>query len=124
MAKYKLQVFKIDGENLDSIFNTELNCMIPVDSSNSDYQQFLLDVKEQGLSIVEGPDIITQSYVDLRRNEYPSLEEQQDMQFWDRENGTSHWKDTIQTIKNKYPKTISATTTIGPLPEWVQNLVE
>ncbi len=97
---------------------------IPRDPSNSDYQQFLADVKEQGLSIVEGTDITTQSYVDLRRNEYPSLEDQQDMQFWDQENGTSHWKDTIQTIKNKYPKTISATTTIGPLPEWVQKLVE
>ena len=33
-------------------------------------------------------------------------------------------EDNIETIKNKYPKTISVTTTIGPLPEWVQNLVE
>ncbi len=108
----------------DQIYRKSDGVWIPKVDDNSDYLRFVNDIYEKGTGIVEGPDIITQSYIDLRKSEYPSLEEQQDMQFWDQENGTSHWKDTIQTIKNKYPKTISATTTIGPLPEWVQNLVE
>lgn len=97
---------------------------IPVDPDNTDYQQFIEDIKEQGLSIVEGADLTTDSYVELRQKEYPSLSDQQDMQYWDQENGTTYWIDMIRTIKNKYPKSIIATTKVQPLPEWVQQLVE
>ena len=125
MAKYKIiEVELSEGDITTSIMNIDTGINCPVCPGNAEYDQFLADVKDQGISIVEGPDIFTESYVALRVKEYPSIEEQFDMQFWDNENGTSHWKDTIETIKNKYPKTISATTTIGPLPEWVQKLVE
>ena len=40
-----------------------------------------------------------------RKNEYPAITEQFDMLFWDKVNGTNIWQDTIQDIKNKYPKT-------------------
>jgi hypothetical protein len=36
--------------------------------------------------------------------EYPSLQEQLDMQYWDAINGTTTWQDAIQAVKNKYPK--------------------
>ncbi len=124
MAKYKIVEVELSIGITTSIKNNDTGINCPVCPGNLEYDQFLADVKDQGISIVEGPDIITDSYVALRVKEYPSIEEQFDMQFWDNENGTSHWKDTIETIKNKYPKTISVTTTIGPLPEWVQNLVE
>lgn len=39
-----------------------------------------------------------------RANEYPTLQEQLDMQYWDSVNGTTVWQDTIQAIKAKYPK--------------------
>lgn len=39
-----------------------------------------------------------------RANEYPSLQEQLDMQYWDSVNGTTVWQDTINAIKAKYPK--------------------
>ena len=72
MAKYKLQVFKINGEDLYSILNTELNCMIPVDPENMDYQQFVDDIYTNGTGIVEGADVETQlSYVDARLSENP-----------------------------------------------------
>ena len=124
MAKYKIVEVELSIGITTSIKNNDTGINCPVCPGNLEYDQFLADVKDQGISIVEGPDIITDSYVALRVKEYPSIEEQFDMQFWDNENVTSHWKDTIETIKNKYPKTISVTTTIGPLPEWVQNLVE
>jgi hypothetical protein len=93
---------------------------IPEDPANSDYQQFIQDVAEQGLSIVEGPDIIEPDYATLRQQEYPSREEQLDMQYWDAINQTTVWQDTISAIKTKYPKTITGGTTIGSVPDWVQ----
>jgi len=97
---------------------------IPTDPANSDYQKFIQDVAEQGIEIVEGPDIIEPSYTELRAAEYPSLQEQEDMKYWDEINGTTVWRDTITAIKDKYPKTITGGTTIGPIPDWVQEAVD
>ena len=91
---------------------------------NRFYQKFIQDVAEQGLSIVEGPDIVEPSYTELRAAEYPSLQEQEDMKYWDEINGTTVWRDTITAIKDKYPKTITGGTTIGPIPDWVQEAVD
>ena len=96
------------------------NIFIPQDPANSDYQQFIQDVAEQGIEIVEGPDIHEPSYQELRAAEYPSLQDQQDMQYWDQVNGTTVWKNTIEAIKTKYPKTITGGTTVGEVPAWVQ----
>ena len=96
------------------------NSYIPLDSENSDYQKFIQDVAEQGIEIVEGPDIIEPDYATLRQQEYPSLQEQEDMRYWDEINGTTVWRDTITAIKAKYPKTITGETTIGDVPGWVQ----
>ncbi len=100
------------------------NCFIPNDPENSDYQQFIQDVSEQGIDIVEGPDVVEPSYAELRAAEYPSREDQFDMMYWDKVNGTTLWEDTIQAIKDKYPKTITGGTTIGPIPAWVQEAVD
>ena len=92
--------------------------------ANRDYQQFIQDVAEQGIEIVEGPDIVEPSYIELRAAEYPSLQEQEDMKYWDEINGTTVWRDTITAIKEKYPKTITGGTTIGEVPAWVQEAVD
>jgi len=97
---------------------------IPQDPANSDYQQFIQDVAEQGLSIVEGPDIVEPSYTELREAEYPTIQEQEDMKYWDEINGTTVWRDTITAIKDKYPKTITGGTTIGEVPAWVQEAAD
>lgn len=44
------------------------------------------------------------AYKYKRVAEYPSLQEQLDMQYWDAINGTTTWQDAIQAVKNKYPK--------------------
>jgi hypothetical protein len=100
------------------------NYFIPVDPANSDYQQFIQDVAEQGIGIVEGPDVVEPSYAELRASEYPSREEQFDMMYWDKVNGTTLWEDTIQAVKDKYPKTITGGTTIGDVPDWVQTAAD
>ena len=71
---------------------------------------------------MEGVDTVTTSdYKDLRIAEYPSLEEQQDMQYWDAVNSTTTWKDKIAGIKTKYPKSqVGVTTTV--IPHWVYDI--
>ena len=100
------------------------NTFIPIDERNKDYQQFIQDVAEQGIGIVEGSDVVEPSYAELRATEYPSREDQFDMQYHDQVNGTTTWKDTIQAVKDKYPKTIKGGTTIALIPTWVQEAAD
>ena len=44
------------------------------------------------------------SYQAQRVLEYPSIEQQLDMQYWDSVNGTTTWKAAIDAVKTKYPK--------------------
>lgn len=39
-----------------------------------------------------------------RQKDYPTIEDQLDMQYWDLINGTTTWLDTIKAIKARYPK--------------------
>ena len=39
-----------------------------------------------------------------RAKAYPSLEEQADMAYWDRQNGTTTLDDAISAVKAQYPK--------------------
>jgi len=43
-------------------------------------------------------------YMEKRKKEYPSIEDQLDMIFWDKKNGTTKWEDAVQVIKDKYSK--------------------
>ena len=100
------------------------NTFIPIAEENIDYQKFIQDVAEQGIEIVEGPDVVEPSYAKLRAKEYPSREDQFDMQYHDQVDGTTTWKDAIQAIKDKYPKTITGGTTIGEVPTWIQEAAD
>lgn len=44
------------------------------------------------------------SYSEKRALEYPSIQDQLDMLYWDKVNGTNNWQETIADIKAKYPK--------------------
>ena len=39
-----------------------------------------------------------------RKLEYPPIEEQLDMLYWDRMNGTERWIQAIKNVKDKHPK--------------------
>ena len=39
-----------------------------------------------------------------RAKVYPSIQEQLDMQYWDKVNGTSNWQNAINAVKAQYPK--------------------
>ena len=46
----------------------------------------------------------TRTYAELRAEAYPSLTEQADMAYWDRQNGTTTLDDAIKAVKDAYPK--------------------
>jgi hypothetical protein len=39
-----------------------------------------------------------------RAKEYPSIQEQLDLQYWDKINNTNKWEEVINAVKTKYPK--------------------
>ena len=43
-------------------------------------------------------------YKKKRREAFPSLQEQLDMQYWDKKNGTTTWIDAIAKVKGDNPK--------------------
>ena len=124
MANYKILETTINEDVSTSILNKGTGIICPKCIGNKEYDQFIQDVKDQGIVIVEGPDVVTPDYKQQRLTEYPSLTDQQDMQYWDAVNGTTTWKDKINEIKTKYPKTNTGSTTVGDVPSWVQTEVD
>ena len=45
-----------------------------------------------------------EKYVRDRALDFPTWQEQMDMQFWDQVNGTTTWKDAIAKVKADHPK--------------------
>ena len=99
-----------------SIQKTSDNLSIPLAEGNRDYQQFIQDVAEQGIGIVEGKDVIAPDYVALRTgvDGYAPIGEQLDMQY----KGT--WEAHIEDVKTRFPKTNTGSTTIADVDDWVQ----
>jgi len=102
--------------NENSIQRLSDNASIPQADDNRDYRQFIQDVAEQGISIVEGQDVIEPDYVALRTgvDGYAATGEQFDMQY----KGT--WEAHIDAVKTEFPKTITGGTTVADLPSWIQ----
>ena len=94
---------------------------IPRDMLNGAYIKFLKQVSIEGMSIVEGPDVVAPSYVELRQDAYPSIPDQLDKIY---HSGVAAWKTQIKAIKDANPKTITGGTTIGDVPDWVQTDID
>ena len=106
----------------DVILRRSDGAFIPKDSGNGDYKQFIADVKEHGIGIVEGPDVVTPDYKESRLSEYPPIAEQLDQLYWDLKNGrldTGDWIQNITKIKLKHSKSNTGKTVRGELPQWV-----
>ena len=109
---YKLNKF----EDSYSIQRLSDGASIPQAEGNRDYQQFLQDVKVNGLTIVEGADVIEPDYVALRTgvDGYAPTGEQLGMIA----DGTQ--EAHVADVKTRFPKTIIGGTTIADVPAWVQ----
>lgn len=59
-----------------------------------------------GELVLEDPPVYEMTYIEKRKRAYPSYSEQLDMLYWDAVNGTTIWKDLIESIKAQYPKDV------------------
>lgn len=50
------------------------------------------------------PNPIKPTYKDFRADNYGTINEQLDMLYWDKVNGTNVWMEHIDLVKSKYPK--------------------
>ena len=118
--KYKIHQTQIGINTIQVIVATTPEgklLHIPLDDYNSDYQQFVKDVYEQGTGIVEGADYVgVTTYTEARAAEYPPIEDQLDKIY---HSGIDAWKADIKAIKDKYPKTQVGITSIASIPKWV-----
>ena len=75
------------------------------DLDTDSYKAFDKDNKEItiDMSAVDA-EFTKQDYQNKRISEYPSIQNQLDMQYWDAVNGTTTWKDAIAKVKSDNPK--------------------
>ena len=117
MALYKLPGNDSEGNEIRVIIRTTDKVSIPIDTENRDYQQFVDNIYEQGIGIVEGADYVgVTTYTEARKAEYPPIEDQLDKIY---HSGIDAWKADIKVIKDKYPKTQVGITSIAPISDWV-----
>jgi hypothetical protein len=81
----------INGNNINQI--TWLNGTTPIPANE-------ILVKQQEL-IAE---YNSKQYQRNRAKAYPSIQEQLDLQYWDKINGTDNWEQAINAVKAQYPK--------------------
>ena len=62
----------------------------------------------EGTTEISKADIKTKlaeiAYIKKRVKEYPPIQEQLDMQYWDKVNNTTYWEDAIAKVKADNPK--------------------
>jgi len=83
------------------------------DSKNKIYANLVIhsdDAKPTEQECIDGVTALqaeydSQQYARDRAEAYPSLTDQADMAYWDRQNGTTTLDDAITAVKSAYPKT-------------------
>ena len=86
----KVNVINDDG-NIDNCTINWLEGTTPI--SKADIEAKMVELQE---------DYDAKQY--QRDRVYPSIQDQLDMQYWDKVNGTTQWKDLITQIKTDNPK--------------------
>ena len=79
------------NNNIDQI--TWLNGTTPI--SKADIEAKMVEVQAEYDS---------NQYQRDRAIAYPSIQDQLDMQYWDKVNGTTNWEDAIAKVKSDNPK--------------------
>ena len=59
---------------------------------------------EEAQALEEKAEYDANEYQRERATAYPSIQEQLDMQYWDKVNGTTNWEDAIAKVKSDIPK--------------------
>ena len=90
----------------------KLNPTAQVSVSGDDINQIIWENGTQPIPaneiLAKQQELITEynsnKYQRDRAKDYPLIQEQLDMQYWDKINGTNKWQQAINAVKQKYPK--------------------
>jgi hypothetical protein len=83
--------FTYQGEDINSIQWLNGTTPIPANEILAKQQELIAEYNSK-------------QYQRDRASAYPSIQEQLDLQYWDKVNGTNKWQDAINAVKAKYPK--------------------
>ena len=83
--------FSYNDENIDTIQWHNGTTPIPANEILAKQQELITEYNSN-------------QYQRDRAKEYPSIQEQLDLQYWDKINNTNKWEEAINAVKNKYPK--------------------
>ena len=83
--------FSVHGENINTIEWHNGTTPIPV----ADIESKMTELQAE---------YDANEYQRERATAYPSIQEQLDMQYWDKVNGTTNWDDAIAKVKSDIPK--------------------
>ena len=83
--------FSINAEDINQITWHNGTTPIPVNEILAKQQELIAEYNSK-------------QYQRNRAKAYPSIQEQLDMQYWDKVNGTDNWEQAINAVKAQYPK--------------------
>ena len=83
----------VGGTNINTCEIQWLNGTTPI--SKADIEAKMVEVQTE---------YEVNQYQRDRAKSYPTIQEQLDMQYWDKINGTNNWQDAINAVKAQYPK--------------------
>ena len=81
----------VRGENINSIEWHNGTTPIPANEILAKQQELIAEYNSK-------------QYQRDRAKDYPSIQDQLDMQYWDKINDTNKWQQAINAVKQKYPK--------------------
>jgi len=80
------------------------------DGKGAYIKEWNLDIAKPTQSQLDAYEAQAQAEEDLktilntRKTAYPSIQDQLDMQYWDKVNGTTTWEDAVAKVKSDNPK--------------------
>lgn len=94
-------------EEIKAEVRTEVEAEKPLNKSvdgviseltDEEYEQLITDRAESRFDVQEN------GWIEARLNAYGSINDQLDMMYWDKVNGTTTWEDHIAQVKSDNPK--------------------
>ena len=95
---------------IDAILKINPNAEVSVNEEDINSIQWLNGTTPISKTDIEAKMVELQAEYDAnqyqrdRATAYPSIQDQLDMQYWDKVNGTTNWKDAIAKVKSDNPK--------------------
>ena len=97
MAKYWAEL-NVNNIAVNKVWSPE-DIEIPVDCVEITEDADVIGREWNGTGFMD-----VRTYIEKRRAEYPSMEDQLDMMYHDSINGTTTWKDAIEAVKTQFPE--------------------